>query len=155
MKLEREQVDYAQGKDPRELLLECDDITKDEIAFLVSSKKWNPQTQKEYWSGHRVELNAMTSRELIELIERKLVEHGVKKVVPNQATLKIAWRRAQKIKVVNAAIAQVMDEIDDDWACPAAPRDLATQVRETLRRNPRMPWDDALARIAAKRGEKG
>jgi DNA topoisomerase VI subunit B len=153
LKLESEQVDYAQGKDPREILLECDDITKDEIAFLVSSKQWNTQTGKEYWSGHRVELNAMTSRQLIELIERKLVEHGVKKVIPNGGTLKIAWRRAQKIKVVNAAIASAMNEIDDDWACPAAPRNLATQVREMLRRKPLMPWDEVLARIA-KRGKR-
>jgi hypothetical protein len=98
----------------------------------------------------------MTSRQFVEFLKRKIEENGVKKVVPDRDMLKIAWRRTQKIEVVNAAIAVAAAEIeDDDWTCPAAPRDLATQVRETLRRNPRMPWDDALARIAAKRGEKG
>jgi DNA topoisomerase VI subunit B len=61
MKLESEQVDYAQGKDPRELLRECDDITEDEIAFLVSSKQWNEHAEKEVWTGRRTELNSMTS----------------------------------------------------------------------------------------------
>jgi hypothetical protein len=154
MKLESEQVDYAQGKDPRELLRECDDITEDEIAFLVSSKQWNEHAEKEVWTGRRTELNSMTSRQLIELIERKLVEHGVKKIVPDRATLKIAWERAEKIRLLNAAIDKAMESVNRKGATRSAPSDLSTQVREMLHRNPKMPWDDALARIAAKRGGK-
>ena len=115
----------------------------------------NPKTKKLQWHGRRVELNAMTSKQFVSLIERNLVENGVTKVIPNRDTLKIAWRRIQKIKVVNAAVAVAAIEInDDDWVCPAAPRDLATQVRQMLRRKPLMPWDEALARIAATSGGK-
>jgi hypothetical protein len=152
MKLASEGVTYRQGKDPGDNLRDCDDVTREEVDFLVQSSHVNPLTGKLQWTGRRVELNAMTSRQFVEFLKRKIEENGVKKVVPVRDILKIAWRRAQKIKVVNAAIAVAVAEIDDDWNCPAAPQNLATQVREMLRRNPRMPWDDALARIAAKRG---
>ena len=46
--------------------------TEEEIEFLIH---------------HRVELNAFTSDELIEWIEEKLAEHGVKKVVPEEETV--------------------------------------------------------------------
>lgn len=151
--LASEGVVYRQTKDPKENLRDCDDITQAEIDFLVRGSNMNPKTKKLQWHGRRVELNAMTSKQFVSLIERNLVENGVKKVIPNRDTLKIAWRRIQKIKVVNAAVAVAAIEInDDDWACPAAPRDLATQVREMLSRKPLMPWDAALAQIAAKRG---
>lgn len=154
MRLGSEGVTYRQSKDPRDVLHDCDDISDDEVDFLVGREQVNPLTGKSQWTGRRIELNAMTSRQFIEFIKGKIEESGVQKVVPHREMLKIAWRRAQKIKVVNAAIAQAMDEIDDDWACPAAPRDLATQVSEMLRRNPRMPWDDALALIATKPGQR-
>jgi hypothetical protein len=88
------------------------------------------------------------------LIERKLVEHGVKKIVPDRATLKIAWERAEKTRLLNAAIDKAMESVNRKGATRSAPSDLSTQVREMLHRNPKMPWDDALARIAAKRGGK-
>lgn len=147
MKLESESVEYEQKKHPAERLREtCEDITEEEINFLVSGEqRWNAQTQKRVWTGRRVELNAMTSRQFISFIERKLEENGVKKVVPDRATLKIAWERAEKVNFVNAAIDEAMSFIG---ATRPAPRDLGTQVREMLGRNPQIPWDDALARIA-------
>jgi hypothetical protein len=40
----------------------------------------------------RVELNAMTSEQLVAFIERKLAEQGVKKIVPAKETLDEAYR---------------------------------------------------------------
>ena len=150
MKLDSERVEYAQGKDPRELLLDCDGITEDEIAFLVSSKQWNEHERKEVWTGRRVELNAMTSRQFIQLIERKLEEHGVKKVLPDRATLKIAWERAEKVRLINSVIDEAMERVNRKGATRPAPRNLASQVREMLRRKPLMPWDEALSQLARK-----
>jgi len=154
LNLESESVDYGQDKDPAAVLESCDDVTEKEMSFLVfPDPRLNPQTQKNAWSGRRVELNAMTSRQFVSYIEQKLEENGVKKVVPDKDVLKIAWRRAQKIKFVNAAIRRVMEEIgDDSWTGPAPLRNLATQIRQMLRRDPLLSWDAALAKIV-KRGK--
>jgi DNA topoisomerase VI subunit B len=156
MKLESERVEYEQKKHPAERLREiCEDVTEDEIDFLVSGEqRWNAQTQKRVWTGRRVELNAMTSRQFISFIERKLEGHGVKKVVPDRATLKIAWERAEKVRLINAAIDEAMRRINRNRTTKPAPRDLVTQVRETLRRHPEMPWDEALAQIADRCGSR-
>ena len=42
--------------------------------------------------GKRVELNALTSRQFIDLIERKLAEAGVRKVIPPKNDLEAAYR---------------------------------------------------------------
>jgi hypothetical protein len=56
----------------------------------------------------RVELNAMTSGQLVEFVKRKLGEHGVTKVVPTRARLDAAYRlavRSERLrKVVEAAL---------------------------------------------------
>ena len=154
MNLASEGVVYRQSKDPKENLRDCDDITQAEIDFLVRGSTINPQ-KKRQWHGRRVELNAMTSKQFIALIERNLVEHGVKKVIPDRDTLNIAWRRIQKIKVVNGAVAYAALEIDsDNWTCPTAPRDLTAQVQEMLRRHPELPWDVALAKLADTKPKK-
>ncbi len=44
--------------------------------------------------GQRVELNMFTGPHFIEFVERKLQEHGVEKVVPDDQTLADAWKRA-------------------------------------------------------------
>jgi hypothetical protein len=43
-------------------------------------------------STRRVELNAMTSPQFISFVERKLNEHGVKKIVPEDNDLADAYR---------------------------------------------------------------
>jgi hypothetical protein len=45
----------------------------------------------EFLLHHRVELNAMTSRQLVDFVERKLQEHGIGKVVPNDTELADAY----------------------------------------------------------------
>jgi hypothetical protein len=51
-----------------------------------------------YWIGERVELNAMTSDQLIAWLERKLAEIGVQKVIPDRDALANAYRRAVRQK---------------------------------------------------------
>jgi hypothetical protein len=46
----------------------------------------------DFLSGSRVELNAMTSRQLIDFVENKLREHGIKKVIPEKDTLEKTYR---------------------------------------------------------------
>jgi predicted nucleic acid-binding protein len=75
--------------------------TEEEIEFIVGGSK-------------RVELNALTSRQMIDMIERKLNALGVKRVVPKAADLTEAWslfERGERVrKVVEAAIKGMGDE---------------------------------------------
>ena len=65
---------FIPGRDPRRIVgpLRSNGASEREIEFLET---------------HRVELDAFASRDLIEWIEEKLDEAGVKKVVPDNTTL--------------------------------------------------------------------
>jgi hypothetical protein len=114
--------------------LQRNGATNAEIEFLLDEQ--------------RVELNAMTSGQLVEFVKRKLVEHGVTKVVPTTEHLDAAYRlavRSERLrKVVEAALeASTEDDI-------AVPGDLAEQVRNRLG-DSNLSWIDAVAKVASKR----
>lgn len=95
--------------------------------------------------GDRVELNAFTSGDLIEWIERKLDEHGVKKVVPDRATLESAYRRTLEIEHVERAVAEAVDEARKHAEEATVPDDLEQRIRERLEDDPERSWDDVVA----------
>ncbi len=142
MKLQSEPVVYAQKKNPGHALLKCDDLSTDEIDFLVGQR-----IDGGHWAGQRVELNAMTARQFVEWLEAKLTEHGYGKVVPDRPTLEIAWRRARRITRVNSAITRVMNQETSDHDADGPPSDLGRRVRDLLNRQPTLCWDLALMRI--------
>lgn len=108
--------------------------TNAEVEFLLSSR--------------RVELNAMTSSQLVEFVERKLVEHGVKKVVPGKdildRTYQLAIRSKRLRKVVEEAIQAAATQNDI-----AVPDDLTKQV-ETLISDTSISWNEAVAAVASR-----
>src|SRR5215468_5848838 len=59
--------------------------TEAEIEFMVRDFDTTRSTR-------RVELNAMTSPQFISFVERKLKDHGVKKIVPDKAELTGTYR---------------------------------------------------------------
>jgi hypothetical protein len=138
MGLETEPVTYSQSKDPGDKLREYDDVTEDEIDFLIELQSGD------HWTGKRVELNAMTARQFINWLEAKLVEHGVTKVVPSADVLASAWHRARKLEAVNKAIAQVLPDTG------AVPSDLEHRVRELLVEQPELAWDEAVMQLAGR-----
>ncbi len=130
--LESESVSLKDSPDKIRARLKRNGATDAEIEFLLT--------------GRRVELNAMTSSQLVAFVERKLAEHGVRKIIPDKETLDRAYRLAVRSKrmrkVVDEALKAAADEGDI-----AAPEDLAKQV-ETLIRDTSMSWDEAVAAIA-------
>ena len=114
------------------------DATEAEIAFLLDTD--NPDAGNR--TGKRVELNAMTSRQFIGLIERKLAEHGIGKVIPDEDRINEAYR----LFVRNGRIKQVVEDAIE--AMDAAPIDvspgLAAKVREYLEDHPEASWDSAV-----------
>ena len=63
----------------------------------------------EFLSVQRVELNAMTSRQLIDFVERKLKQHGVGKVIP----IKDALASAYQMFAASDGLSKAFDELNE------------------------------------------
>lgn len=95
----------------------------------------------------RVELNAMTSDQLVRWIERKLRKHGVRKVIPNAETL----ARQYRARIQGIEIRQAVAKMQAKVGTIPVPADLAKKIAEFLKKNPYASWDSAVAAIAERR----
>ena len=135
MDLDGEAVSYRMEKDPRTSLRSCG-ASEAECRFLRSDG--HPGA----WKGQRVELNAMTSRQLVDLVERKLEAHGVEKVVPDRTTLREAWTEMHQLRTAKRLLHEVRETADAEDAPPLPPN-----IRERLSSRidgTAAAWDDAL-----------
>jgi hypothetical protein len=131
--LQSERVDTLGDWSKRTDTLISHGATRDEIDFL--------------WS-HRVELNAMPSEAFIRFLERKLIEHGVKKVIPADDMLEQHARRVIERAFINKAIDEARTQAEAAAAAVELPEDLRQQVVAAFERQPDIPWDLAIADIA-------
>jgi hypothetical protein len=147
MALQSEPVNYGQKVDPRVDLARCG-ATEEEQAFLITGdRRRNPQTNRWYWPGQRVELNAMTSDQFVDWIERRLAEHGVVKVIPPAETLVKAYRLATRTKAINEELARIQEHIHEGPI--EIPDDLQDQVTAVLAEHPELSWDAAVWKIVS------
>jgi len=131
-----EEVYYS--SDPRDNLAE-NGAAPEEIAYLCEGG------EGKHWYGKRVELNAFASDDFIKWIEANLDEHGVKKIVPDQDTLKDAWARAIKVAVVNNAIQAALDGAEEAVEEHPIPKTLRKKIRKALKETPETGWDKVVA----------
>jgi hypothetical protein len=97
----------------------------------------------EFLLERRVELNAMSSDQFVAFIERRLVEHGIGKVVPGGDRLSDAFRLAVRHRRLHALIREAMRR---ELETPVeVPPDLAARVHGHLAEHPTDPWDIAVA----------
>ena len=136
--LQSEPVQYSGNVDPRHNLLE-NGASEQECQFLVSSSNWR--------RGQRVELNAMTSRQFIDWLEAKLKAAGVAKVIPDEKTLRKAFKRAARLASIQEAIDNALEELEEEDV--KVPRDLEKKLRSKLKGTDKT-WDDVLWQIATK-----
>ena len=137
--LESEEVFYNSEVDPRMNLIESG-ATQEEAEFLRSGG--SPRK----WTGRRVELNAMTSQQFVDWLEKKLKENGVKKIVPDETELEKAYIGAYKAKKLRDEIQKLILKFDEEIKPPE-------NLRETIKQkisNSTMSWDLAVKQIAAK-----
>jgi hypothetical protein len=110
------------------------------------------EEEAEILLDQRIELNALASDELVDFIEQKLRQNGIKKIVPGKKRLAKAYqlfaRGARIQKLIDEALARRGDEAVE------VPRDLEQQVRKQLTQHPRLSWDGALSMIAGVRAEE-
>jgi hypothetical protein len=141
--LDSEPVEYSQRKDPREYLAECG-ASGEEQNFLVEGRHGKT------WFGRRVEINAMTSDQLIAWLEKKLKEHGIKKVIPRNETLISAYHRARYLQELQTQI----EEWKEEDKCDGAPKGLRKRVEKILAKHPARSWDDAIWTCASEDPDK-
>jgi hypothetical protein len=104
--------------------------TADEQAFLRS--------------GQRVELNAFTSPQFIEWVERKFHEHGLgTRLIPKDDILPNAYRRAFVLGRANDAIQKALEEASDAAVKLTIPKALRTKIRKRMKERGES-WDRAL-----------
>jgi Topoisomerase 6 subunit A/Spo11, Toprim domain len=97
----------------------------------------------------RVELNAFSSDGLIAFIERKLKEHGIAKVVPDDETLTDAYKRMRRQAVIQERINEALAELEqEEEEAPPAPADLRARIEADQKINPEKRWDEVIWTIA-------
>jgi hypothetical protein len=95
----------------------------------------------------RVELNALTSDQLVAFIEGKLKEHRIRKIVPNRETLDLVYQASVRGHAIKRAFAKIVREKQAEPV--TVPRDLSKQVKALLNQHPHISWDAAVAMVAA------
>lgn len=143
MRLIDEECVYTSKIDPRDCLAECG-AAEEERAFLVSGGR------PKHWTGRRVELNAMDSRQFVEFVETKLREWGAQKLVPTTEVLEAAYRRAAQAKYIRDHSAELLDAAREHAKAAEVPNDLADDVARRLEENPADPWDHAVVACLAR-----
>ena len=132
MDLQSEPVETSGSWRSRSETLREYGATREEINFL---------------SSRRVELNAMPADVFVDFLERTLVEHGVRKVVPDRTTLERHARGVIEHRLVEEALLESRARLHAEAASAAIPDDLDDRVRTILRHKPELPWDLAVAAI--------
>ena len=90
----------------------------------------------------RVEVNALTTSQLLNIIDKKLAEHCVK-VLPDREHLVGAWREQ---KVANA-LKEKQKELQAEFSDQQPPYGILDDVRDLLAEEPELSWDEALNQL--------
>jgi hypothetical protein len=117
---------------PRARNLRENGATNAEVKFLLEN---------------RVELNAMTSPQLVTFVEGKLKRHGIKKIVPDKEDLAEAYDLFVRGHRVEEAFEHELEELRSDDAVKP-PRDIEKRVRKYLAEHPAARWTAAVRKIA-------
>lgn len=94
--------------------------------------------------NERVELNAMTSDALVEMIERKLQDYGLEKVVPGDDLLAEAYRAFHRSRQLREKFAALEKEFDAEKSGVDVPPNLKAQDDVILDKHPDLRWDNAI-----------
>jgi hypothetical protein len=94
--------------------------------------------------NERVELNAMTSDALIRMIERKLHDYGLEKVIPEDGLLVATYRGFHHSQQLRERFEEMQSNFEKNATEIAVPKDLKEQVRAILDAHDDLRWDDAI-----------
>jgi DNA topoisomerase VI subunit B len=115
--------------------LRLNGATEEEIEFLVDGKQ-------------RVEINAVPTPALIEMIKTAFLRHGVKKIIPDDEVLREYFTKEAEYHNAREAIEEAIDKARDGAAEITIPGDLKDRVEVYLRDHPTASWVAAVRTIA-------
>jgi hypothetical protein len=121
--------------------------TSAEVEFLRGEPVYRQAGGR--YKGRRVELNAFTSEAFVSWLESKLTEHQVSKVIPDQATLERAYRRAAGIRRYRGILTRAVEEVEAYSANIQAPSNLEQRISSELARGPSLSWDEVVGLLVA------
>lgn len=123
--------------------------TSDEQDYLVEKVKAETEGKKIRYTtfGQRVELNVLTSAQLMALITSKLEAHGVRKLIPDADTLAKAYRRAVALQFMNSQLEKLHQDAIQISDKVTIPDHLAAQVEAQLAEQSEQSWDRAIAKL--------
>ena len=132
--------------------LEAEPVPRDDIdrwhkRVATLRRQGATQAEIDFLRDQRVELNAMSSPQLVSFVERKLTEHGVKKLVPVDQVLEQQARRIIKERLTQEALSAVANDIQRQTDDTELPEDFRKQVECVLQEHPELPWDAAVTLI--------
>src|SRR5262245_7514786 len=94
--------------------------------------------------NERVELNAMASDALIEMIERKLKDYGLKKVIPDNELLADTDREINHSQQLREKFEELKEEFNKETNKIEVPENLKEQVNAVLDEHNDLRWDDGV-----------
>jgi len=94
--------------------------------------------------NERVELNAVASDALIEMIERKLKDYGLEKVVPDDDLLAETYRAFHHSHQLREKFEEIEEEFEEEGTEIEVPQNLKEQVGAVLDEHDDLRWDDAV-----------
>jgi DNA topoisomerase VI subunit A len=115
---------------------------EDEQAYEKLIEYGATPEEAEFLLDERVELNALSSQQLVELIERKLDEHGVKKVIPDDDLLSRTYKAFHKSEELRQAFEEFRDDFEAEEI--TVPENLREQVQAILNKYPEFRWEEAV-----------
>jgi hypothetical protein len=101
----------------------------------------------EFLSNQRVELNAMTSRQLVDFIEAKLKHYGIGKVIPDGNVLAQAYQIFAASDRLSEAFEDVKEELENETEAEelnTVPDGLEAQAKAKLEEKPDITWHRAV-----------
>lgn len=105
------------------------------------------QREVEFLRYRRVELNAMSADVFVGFLERKLMEHGIHKVVPDRDTLERHAHRVIEERLASELMRRSRPRLVAKAASTVLPGDLDIQLRSILEDRPELSWDQAVAEV--------
>jgi hypothetical protein len=121
------------------------DLTPEEYTSTISDERLREagasEETIEFLTDQRVELNAMTSRQLVTFVESKLIATGITKVIPDKHIIEDAYRHYAD----SDRLSDIWDEVgDEERDSVTVPDDLEAKIKDRLEKNRTMTWHRAI-----------
>jgi hypothetical protein len=98
----------------------------------------------DFLRNQRVELNALTSRQLVDFVEAKLKQHRIGKVIPDSETLARTYQMFAASDRLSDAFDDLKKTLSEGEQQIKEPDDLDAKVNAKLKENPAITWHRAV-----------